>query len=242
MGSVLRHMLRIPVFPVLIGQILAGNTGYVYLCVLTLLLMELPGWAERYMGLTLPVPLEVLVLLFVFSAEILGEIRGCYVRFPVWDGLLHGFSGFLFAAIGYALPELMDRKGTELCLALRLAFAVCFSVAVGVVWEFLEWGVDRVFGLDMQKDTVITALHSVCLDPRGGNAVGTVSGVRDTILLLADGREVRLGLGGYLDVGLHDTMGDLLLDLAGALVFAVLSRWGKAADCFIPKIQSQEER
>lgn len=235
-------VLRILVFPVLIGQILGGNTGYVYLCVLTLLLMELPGWAERQLSVMIPGPLEGMILLFLFSSEILGEIKGCYVRFPVWDGLLHGFSGFLFAAVGYVLPELMIRQGRETNPGLRLVFAVCFSVTVGVVWEFLEWGVDGIFGLDMQKDTVVTALRSVCLDPRGGNAVGAVSGVRDAILLLADGSRVRLGLGGYLDVGLHDTMGDLLLDLAGALIFTVLSRWGKAADFFIPIIQSQEER
>lgn len=238
-ASVVGSALRILVFPVLIGQILGGNTGDTYLCVLTLVLMELPGWAERRLRVTVPESLEILLLLFFFGSEILGEVRACYVRFPVWDGMLHGISGFLAAAVGFALA---DRHGRAQGNVFRLVFAFCFSMTVGVLWEFLEWGVDGAFGLDMQKDTVVTALRSVRFDPRGGNSVDGFSGVRDAVVLLADGRSVRLGLGGYLDVGLHDTMGDLLVNLVGAAVFALLSRWKKAADAFVPKIKSQEER
>lgn len=234
----LRNALRILVFPVLIRQILMGKAGYVYLCVLTLALMELPGWAERRLKVALPPIMEGLILLFLFSSEILGEIRGCYVRYPGWDAALHGVSGFLFASIGSVLPQLADRQrcaGTMF----RVLFGICFSVTVGVLWEFLEWGVDGLFGLDMQKDTVIHALRSVCLDPRGGNCVGSISGVRETILILRDGSREILGLNGYLDVGLHDTMGDLLMDLAGAAVFALLSGWERFARYVVPVVKGE---
>lgn len=240
MPSMVRMLLQVLVFPVLIGQILAGKAGYVYLCVLTLVLMELPRWAERELNVALPQVLESLVLLFVFASEILGEIRACYIRYPVWDLLLHGFSGFLFASIGWVLPAYFG--GQPVGKPVRLLFAVCFSMTVGVAWEFLEWGVDMIFGLDMQKDTVIYALRSICLDPRGGNAVGGISGIRDLVVCLADGSNISLGLGGYLDVGLHDTMGDLLVNLAGALVFGAVSRWERLARHLIPVVQSLEER
>ena len=236
--AAVRSILRILVFPVLIAQVAAGKTGYAYLCVLTLLLMELPGWAEGRFGIALPGAMEVLVLGFIFSSEILGEIRACYIRFSCWDLVLHGFSGFLSASVGYVLPQLTDRQGTGERTVSRLMFAVCFSVTVGVAWEFLEWGADAVFGLDMQKDTLIHGLRSVCLGE--GNSVGSVEGIRDTVLVLADGsvRTVK----GYLDVGLHDTMGDLLADLSGAVVFAVLSGGKNFAAYFIPKIVQKEER
>ncbi len=234
----LRATLRILVFPVLIRQILVGKVGYVYLCVLTLMLMELPGWVEDRLGLRIPALMEGLILLFLFSSEILGEIRGCYVRFSCWDVLLHGFSGFLFASIGWILPELLGQQG-RVNTVVQVLFALCFSVTIGVVWEFLEWGVDSFFGLDMQKDTVVTALRSVCLDPRGGNGVGVIGQIRETVVLLADGSRRVLGLNGYLDVGLQDTMGDLLVDLAGALVFAALSRWERIAHYFVPVVKGE---
>lgn len=239
-ASAVRNVLQCLVFPVLAGQILRGETGYVYLCVLTLVLMELPLWAQQRLHVLLPETLEILVLVFVFSSEILGEIRACYVRFPVWDLLLHGFSGFLFAAIGYGVLLGILRQDGER-KACCILFAFCLSMTAGIVWEFLEWGVDSLFGLDMQKDTVITSLRSVCLDPGKGNQVGTIDHIRETMVILRDGRGVALGLGGYLDVGLQDTMGDLLVNLAGAMVFAVVMQWKKLAQHFIPVMQYREE-
>ena len=237
---VFRSILRILVFPMLICQILAGKTGYVYLCVLTLVLMELPGWTERRLGVAFPGTMEALLLLFIFSSEILGEIRGCYVRYPCWDLILHGFSGFFFASVGYVLPELTDRLGSGEKCTFRLIFAVCFSLSVGVLWEFVEWGADAVFGLDMQKDSVINTLHSVCLSPGEENRVGILCNIRKTVMILADG-SIRT-MEGYLDIGLHDTMEDLLADLAGAAVFGFLSRGKFFAANMIPKFVGKEER
>lgn len=238
MAAIVRDVLRILVFPVLIRQILTGTVGYVYLCVLTLVLMELPGWAEDRLRVALPPVMEGMVLVFLFSSEILGEIRGYYVRFPCWDILLHGFSGFLLASVGYVLP---DRIGRSDCgKAIRVLLAVCFSVTAGVLWEFLEWGVDGIFGLDMQKDTVIHALRSVRLDPRGGNGIGSMEKIRDTVVVLSNGSMRQLGLNGYLDVGLQDTMGDLLVDFVGALVFAVLSRWNRISKLILPIVTERK--
>lgn len=238
--SAIRGILHILVFTVLIGQLLAGKIGYVYLCTLTLVLMELPSWAERRLGIALPGAMEIMLLLFIFSSEILGEIMGCYTRYPCWDVLLHGISGFLFASIGYVLPQLAGRRGTGERSVFRLAFSVCFSLSIGVAWEFLEWGADALFGLDMQKDTVIYAIHSVALSPGRVNSVGLIDGIRDTVLIRRDGT-VR-AIGGYLDVGLHDTMGDLLADLVGAVVFGVLSGRHRVAQVFVPEIVEQEEQ
>lgn len=237
--SAVQRVLQCLAVLILGFQVLEGKVGYAYLCVLTLVLLELPRWAEGRLGVVLPEALEVLILLFVFSAEILGEIRGCYVRYPFWDSLLHGFSGFLFASIGSVLPGLFTGQRYE--KTALLLFAVCFSMTVGVLWEFLEWGVDGLFGLDMQKDTVITALHSVCLDPRKGNGAGSISGIRETLVMLPEGKGILLGLGGYLDVGLHDTMGDLLVNLLGAVVFGLLSRRDRLVRHFIPVVESREQ-
>lgn len=81
------------------------------------------------------------------------------------------------------------------------------------IWEFFEFGADYFFHLDMQKDTVITQISSVMLDLSGGNKVVTISDILDVSV---NGRS--LGMGGYIDIGLYDTMGDLFVNFIGAAV------------------------
>ena len=96
-------------------------------------------------------------LLFIFSAEILGEISSFYVLFPFWDTTLHTLNGFLAAAIGFSLVDLLnrsDRVKFDLSPLFLSITAFCFSMTIGVLWEFFEFAMDQFFALDMQKDTI----------------------------------------------------------------------------------------
>ena len=123
--------------------------------------------------------------------------------------------------------------------------AFCFSMTVGVMWEFFEFGMDTFFGFDMQKDTIIHTINSVMLDPAGGNKVATIKNIAD---VMVNGRP--LGLGGYLDVGLHDTMIDLIVNFIGAVTFSFIGYFyvkykgkgkGKIAGNFIPVLKDEEK-
>lgn len=212
-------VLRLLVLLVMVAQIFNRDYFNVFLCLLTLVLFTIPSIVEHRLHIDVPDTLEVIILLFIFSAEILGEIRAYYLQFPYWDTMLHTISGFLMAAIGFSLIDILNRSER---VALNLApvfvglFAFCFSMTVGVMWEFFEFGMDRYFGMDMQKDTVVHAIHSVTLDPTRTNQVVTISGITDTAV---NGES--LGLGGYLDIGIIDTMKDLFVNFLGALVFSV---------------------
>ncbi len=242
--------LRVLVVMVMIAQLLNGNYENVYICVLTLFLFIIPSIAERKLRVDLPDTLEIIILIFIFSAEILGEIKEYYLAFPFWDTLLHTVNGFLFAAIGFSLVNILNEdKRVSLTLApLYMALtAFCFSMTIGVLWEFFEWGMDSWFGADMQKDTIVTAFNSVTLDPGGHNIPYHVRNISDTFLLYSDGSFTKLGLGGYLDLGLQDTMMDLLVNLIGAVVFSFIGYFyvktkgkGKIANQFIPIALDQE--
>lgn len=244
-------LLRATVAVMMLAQASNGNYENVYICVLTLLLFMVPSFLQRKLRIELPGVLEIVILFFIFAAEILGEIREYYLTVPFWDMILHAVNGFLFAAIGFSMVNLLNEdKGTALTLSpLYMALAAfCFSMTIGVLWEFFEWGMDLAFGLDMQKDTVVTALSSITLDPEGHNTAYSVERVRDSILLLENGETIRLGVGGYLDLGLHDTMADLLVNLAGAVVFTVFGFFyvktkgrGRIARMFIPKALKGKE-
>ena len=239
-------LLRLAVILIMVAQFFNGNYENVFLCVLTLVLFTLPALVERQLRVDLPDTLEIIILLFIFAAEILGEIRAYYVKFPYWDTMLHTMNGFLCAAIGFSLVDLLnrqDRFSIRLSPFFMAVTAFCFSMTIGVLWEFGEYGMDQLFLKDSQKDTVITAFSSVMLDPAMTNTPVPVTDITDVIIVHSDGTEQALGLGGYVDVGLHDTMEDLFVNFVGAVVFSTVGFFyvksrgkGRFARRFIPEV------
>lgn len=222
---ILYTFLRISVILVMLAQLFNRNFENVFLCLLTLILFALPTMLERKLDIDLPNTLEVIILLFIYAAEILGEIGAYYVTFPHWDTVLHTINGFLCAAIGFSLLDILNRNSrvrfhlSPLYLAI---VAFCFSMTVGVVWEFFECTMDQLFFLDMQKDTVLQNFGTILLDPTGGNHPVVLRGISDVIVVFSDGSQKSLGLGGYLDPGLLDTMEDLFVNFIGAMIFSVI--------------------
>lgn len=242
--------LRALVILVMIAQVINGNYENVYICVLTLVLFLVPSILERRMRIDLPDTLEIIILIFIFAAEILGEIQEFYLAIPFWDTILHTINGFLFAAIGFSLVNILnENKHVSLSLApiYMAVTAFCFSMTIGVLWEFFEWTMDWWFGLDMQKDTILTAISTVNLDPSGHNTPFHVEDITNTVLILSDGSQKSLELGGYLDIGLNDTMMDLFVNFIGAVGFSVIGYFyvkskgkGRIAKHFIPEALEEE--
>lgn len=245
-------ILRVSVILIMIAQIFNQNYENVFLCVLTLILFMLPSIIERRLHIDLPDTLEIVVLLFIYAAEILGEIQAWYLNVPGWDKVVHTTNGFLCAAIGFSLVNILN-KDKRVAMSLSpfyvAVMAFCFSMTVGILWEFFERAVDAWFGGDMQKDTIIHAISSVKLDPNGLNIPRTISDIQDVILVKSDGTQVALGLGGYLDIGLIDTMEDLFVNFIGATVFSVIGYFylkyegkgkGKIAKNFIPQVMDKQ--
>ena len=220
--------------------------GYVVcLILLVLVLFMLPLFIQQNFGIELPSTLEIIILLFIFAAEILGEL-GCYfITYPYWDSMLHTTTGFLCAATGFALIDILNRNSRikfQLSPVYVALAAFCFSMTVGVMWEFFEFGMDRLFHMDMQKDTVIQSVTSVMLDPTNSNIPVTIDGIHSVAV---NGQD--LGFDGYLDIGLYDTMEDLFVNFVGAVVFSTIGYFyikhrgrGKLARAFIPTITEEE--
>lgn len=238
-------ILRALVILVMIRQLLNQNYEYVFLCILVLLLFIIPSFIQVNFKIELPTTLEIIILLFIFAAEILGEISEFYVYFPFWDTMLHTLNGFLAAAIGFSLVMLLnddERVAFRLSPFFLALVAFCFSMTIGVIWEFFECGVDLLFGLDMQKDTIIHTISSITLDPAGGNRPYAIHDITSTVV---NGKD--LGINGYLDIGLLDTMEDLLVNFIGALIFSVIGFFyvkhrgkGSFVTRFIPRRKRRE--
>jgi len=120
---------------------------------------------------------------------------------------------------------------------------------VGVLWEFFEYFGDVFLGFDMQKDTILHAVRTVELDPTRSNKVVAIKDIADVIIVHGDGTQRSLGLGGYLDVGLNDTMKDLIVNFIGAVVFSVIGYFyvkekgkGRFAARFIPRVLMRTQK
>ena len=240
-------VLRLIVVTELVLSILRGEYDSAFICLLVLILFILPFFIQQNFGIQLPTTLEIIILLFIFAAEILGELEGYFITYPNWDTMLHTTTGFLSAATGFALIDILNRNSrikfhlSPIYVALA---AFCFSMTVGVLWEFFEFGMDRLFHLDMQKDTVVQSITSVMLDPTNGNTPITIDGIHSVAV---NGND--LGFDGYLDIGLYDTMEDLFVNFIGAVTFSVIGYFyikhrgkGKLARAFIPTLSEQEEQ
>jgi hypothetical protein len=215
--SVVYLLLRLSVILVIIDQVRSRDYENIFLCVLTLLLFFVPSFIEKKIHVDIPDTLETIILLFIFSAEILGEIQAYYLLFPYWDTILHTVNGFLAAAIGLSLIDILN-KNDKFSISLSPFFvalvAFCFSMTIGVVWELFEFAMDNFMGFDMQKDTYITSFQSVLLNPDGHNV--PVKVMVDNVTINGERWKA------YIDLGLIDTMMDLLVNFIGATVFSII--------------------
>ena len=233
--------LRLIVLAELVMSIIRGEYESAFICLLVLALFILPFFIQQNFGIQLPSVLEIIILLFIFAAEILGELECYFITYPNWDSMLHTTTGFLCAATGFALIDILNRNSRikfELSPIYVALAAFCFSMTVGVLWEFFEFGMDRLFHMDMQKDTVVQSITSVMLDPTNRNIPVTIDGIHSVAV---NGQD--LGFDGYLDIGLYDTMADLFVNFIGAVVFSTIGYFyikqrgkGRLAKAFIPTI------
>lgn len=242
---IVHYVLRLIVLAVLVRSILRGDFEGTATCLLVLVVFSLPTFIEERTKIEFPSLLEIIILCHVFAAEILGELACYYVHFAHWDTLLHTVWGFLCAALGFSLVSILNRDGrirfqlSPIYLALT---AFCFSMTVGVLWEFAEFSIDRLFLADMQKDTILHTISSVTLDPTNSNKAIVIAGIESMSL---NGQD--LALGGYLDIGLYDTMEDLFVNFIGAVVFSVIGYLdakhpgqGRLAPKLIPYVRDDE--
>lgn len=240
-------VLRLIVVMMLVVNLLEGDYESAFICVLSLFLFLLPSFIERQLRIQIPTLMEMVILLFIFAAEILGELQNYYTQYPYWDTMLHTANGFICAAFGFSLIDILTRNRQE---KFRLSplyvslVAFCFSMTVGVLWEFFEYGMDMVFLTDMQKDTVIHSMASMTLPSEEGVTV-----LRDITAVTVNGEPLMVN--GYLDIGLHDTMADLFVNFVGAVVFSVLGffyirhrgkgRSGRLMTWLLPRLSEEGE-
>lgn len=216
-------ILRTLVLLCMVREIMNGNFQNAILCILSLVLFLLPSLAEKKFKIELPNLLEIIIMLFIFSAEILGEINNFYGIYPNFDTILHTINGFLCASIGFSLVYLLNKniETFQLSSIFVCLVAFSFSMTIGVLWEAFEYGMDKYFNLDMQKDTYVNKINTVLLDDTFTNTVVSIDNIDKTIIYNKNNSKI-VEFNGYIDIGLNDTMEDLFVNFIGAISFSIL--------------------
>lgn len=246
-------VLRTFVIITLILQAIHKNWNDVFLCILTLFLLMIPSIIDKKLNIKLPTVLESIILLFIFAAEILGEIQNFYGIFKQWDTMLHTINGFIMAAIGFSLIDILNQSekfSIKLAPVFVALVAFCFSMTIGVLWEFFEYGMDTFVRTDMQKDRIVSTISSVELNENKENKPVVVKNIKEsTIKGEIAGKETEVIIqNGALDIGLNDTMKDLIVNCVGAVVFSTLGYFyikqrgdGRFIKQFIPVVKSKKD-
>lgn len=205
----------------LILQLVFKEYHNALICALTLLLILLPMFLQRKFRLVIPNSLLLLFYLVVYAAGILGEVYNFYIYFRWWDIVLHTLSGFLIASFGLSLFSLSTlEKSSNIKPLLVSLFVLCFSMTISTMWEFNECGIDKFFKTDHQEDTYVNTISSVNFDKSKNGKPVVINDISKTILYDEKGRELAIIEAGYLDIGLNDTMWDLLVNFIGAFLYA----------------------
>lgn len=184
------------------------------LAIATLLMILLPAALERLFCCRIRTPVFIFAVLYTIG-PMLGQCHNLYYTVAWWDKLLHITGGVIFALFGFFLFQLLNREQQSAQLPAAV-FALCFSITIAALWEFVEFGADTFLGMDMQDDTVVTAIHSYMLD-EGIGVVGSIGNITEAAV-----NGMLLPVEGYIDIGLIDSMLDMLLETVGAVVTVVL--------------------
>lgn len=203
-----------------INAIVLGDWFKIGLAFSALILYFLPFFIYKIFQISLPTVLEIVYYLFIFAALILGEVFAFYGPYPHWDIVLHGLSGFILAGVGvFIITASIKNKAPKWII---LLFAFCFSTTLGVAWECLEFSFDQIVRTDAQKDMHLTSISTITLQRDGGNKPVRLDQIEKEEIYLQNGEVITIDEG-HLDVGIMDTMKDLLINTAGAVIFVALA-------------------
>lgn len=152
--------------------LLGGQWLTVFLVAMIMGVVVAPLLFSDRVPVRIPPEFQVLAVVFIFGALFLGEIRHFYERVWWWDMALHATSGLLLGILGFMLVYVLnENRRVDIFMRPRFVafFAFLFGVSIGAIWEIFEFGMDQVFGLNMQK-------------PKAGDPSGLVDTMWDLIL------------------------------------------------------------
>lgn len=176
MRMIVTNFVRIALILIYIRGWITQDHSQDFIIAITFFMTYYPSILAKRFGVYLPARLEITITLFIFAAQVLGEMNGFYDKIPWWDTMLHTTSGVILGLVGFLFVYLLNEKGDKnvnLSPIFVVIFAFCFAITMGVFWEFFEFGADRLLGYNMQKfrmpgqDGLVDTMEDLIVDTLG---------------------------------------------------------------------------
>lgn len=178
-----------------------------FICLLNLILFFIADYVQKQ--LKYKNCFALLIYIFLILALVGGEVYFLYSKIWFLDLILHTLSSFIASGLFVFLFKVMKNSIN------KLLFVICifsFSMMIASLWEITEFSIDRIFGFDMQKDTIVTEINSILLSEDGKYIVNK------KIKSINFGNDV---INGYIDIGLYDTIEDMICAVFGSMIFII---------------------
>ncbi|MGI6778926.1 MAG: hypothetical protein ACOX7R_13225 [Acetivibrionales bacterium] len=162
---------RLTVAAAAIISALEGDWTSTAMSALTLVVFFLPSIINRKLKLDFSSEFEIVVIIFIYAAMFLGEVQSFYNKFWWWDIMLHSSSGLILGAVGFSLVDTLNRNekvSINLSPVFVAVFSFCFTLTIGVIWEFYEFAMDSIFGFNMMKSGLVDTMWDLIFDAIGG--------------------------------------------------------------------------
>lgn len=200
-------MLLIPL------NLIMGKSFITFILLLVLILLLITDYLKNKLGFSDLT--YMLIYIFVISSEILGEVFSFYNKISYFDIIMHTLSGFVAATISVYLLKKLNKSSSR---NLILIFSFLFAMTSAAIWEITEFTIDRIFHQDMQKDTIIQSITSNIFSPNNDEPI-TKNIEHATI----NNIDLTKMYGGYIDIGLYDTIEDIIAASFGSIVFIFIT-------------------
>lgn len=185
-----------------------GKWTATFICLFNLILFFIDDYVQK--KLFYSDFFKLLIYLFLIVSLLGGEVYYLYSKIWYLDIFLHVLSSFIVSGLFLCLFK------TLVCYVKSYNLIVCifsFAMMVAAMWEIAEFSIDRVFNVDMQKDTVVSEINSVLLSNDGKTIINKKI------------NSMRIGeynVDGYLDIGLYDTISDMICAVVGSIIFIIM--------------------
>lgn len=175
-SMIITNLVRIILIVIFILGFVFKDYSQTFLVVLTFFMTYYPSILEKRFGVYLPSRLEIIITLFIYAAQVLGEMNGFYDKIPWWDTMLHATSGIILGIVGFLFVYLLNEKGNtnvNLSPIFVVIVAFCVALTLGVFWEIFEYSADRLLGYNMQKfrlpgqDGLVDTMQDLIVDSIG---------------------------------------------------------------------------
>ena len=193
------------------GRSIAISYGFIAIIPIFLLLEY--GLQIRF------VPLFTALFFIMCIGGILGSCFDFY-NFPLFDAFLHTLSGVLVLLMGMMIMNrILNNVNSHKNFFTSILFGVFFSLGIALIWEMCEYFGTTILPVDMEEDMIIHEIKSFVLAGTHGKVVH-LTDISKTVIYYGDNQTFTID--GYLDIGLFDTLNDMLVCMLGTIATAVI--------------------